>query len=973
MSRRLGEKIWREFLTWRCREAPVRRSLARRAYPHPADRPAVEPGRLRVAAVQVKIRGFGGPDEYAGAMYRALLPAIEAGAQLVAFPEEIATGLLGLLPGFGRLLESGSIEEALAPGLKVADVFAFADPAVRRVYHATFSELARRAGVWVAAGSANLVGEDGRVYNEARLYGPDGALAGRQRKVNLMGMERDWGLAGGDRFEAFDLESTRVAIPVCNEAGYWETFRLLALDGVEVVVVPQADTDEYNPWNHLRGAWGRVQESPVYAVVSCMVGEMAGIRLTGKSGVLAPLQLSPGGDGVLARVDDARGEGMAVADLDLAALRVYRRESGVLAGLRPDVYARYLPRLYGGVPMAGGKILTVPEELREPRISFPTGNEYVSLPLIGPGAGAIDRPNCLSMAAMGLLEFAGLPDEPFLRPTVAVDGRPLSLAVCSWERLGYWLPRFRVTDPERGLAVQGTIFAPPGHKGFVYVLEARSDGKVESSFELGLEGCWGGTLQTVYTSRPVSGERALWLDRWTGAPVLEIRAGLGLAALGFAASHPLTVCEAGGGEPARFRMGVTLPGPRASVAFYVGVNREADGARTTAVDLARRGWESLLEQSLDWLDGRAGELADPGLTRIMNLNAFFNYFYALGETIDSEDLVMVTSRSPLYYVSAAFWARDALLWSLPGVLLVDPARARDMVVTAFTRYRRHAGVHSLYLDGSLLYPGFELDELCAYPLALERYLGATGDRGILEEPGVREGLAEVESRFWAWRHPRVDLFGTMLCPSDDPATHPYLTYGNALAWRALEFLGRVGLEAGLAPDAVRRCRETAPRVRQAVYDHLVTEGPRGPMFAWSADLEGAREIYDEPPGSLQLLAYYGFCDPTDPVYRNTVAWVHSPDNPHHYPGARFPEVGCPHADHPFVMGIFNSLLSGRAAVAREILLAAPLDGGLACESFDRETGVAKTGAAFATCAGFLAYALHQAFGREAADRESGRD
>ncbi len=637
--------------------------------------------------------------------------------------------------------------------------------------------------------------------------------------------------------------------------------------------------------------------------------------------------------------------------------------------------------------MAEGKLVTVPEDIEAPVAYFPTGNEYVSLPLVGPDAGRLDRPGCLSMAAVGLVEFAGSGAQPFLQPVVALDGHPLALEGCSWERLGHWLPRFRLRHEARRVMVQGTVFAPPGHKGFVYLLEAWVEGPGERTFQLGLEGCWGSTLQTVYTSRPVHGRHALRRDRWSRGPVLEVRAGTALAALGFACSHPLTTCEwwqsgapgdaelevPSDGPPVGFRIGVTVPGPRASVAFYVGVNREGDGARTTAVDLARRGWQALLTESLGWLDARARELPDPGLTRLMNLNAFFNYFYALGETIDTEELVLVTSRSPLYYVSAAFWARDALLWSLPGVLLVDPGQARRMVVTAFTRYRRHAGIHSLYLDGSLLYPGFELDELCAYPLALERYLASTGDLSILAEPGVRQGLAHCESLFWPRRHPEIDLFETMLAPSDDPVTYPYLTYDNALAWRALRFMGSMGAEAGLTQEAVRRCRETAPRVRQAIYDHLVADGPFGPMFAWAADLAGSREIYDEPPGSLQLLAYYGFCDPADPIYRNTARWVHSPHNPHHYPDARFPEVGCPHADHPFVMGIFNSLLSGRAEVARQILLRAPLDGGLACESFDRHTGVVRTGAAFATCAGFLAYAIHKALRPGVANPVFGRD
>ena len=43
----------------------------------------------------------------------------------------------------------------------------------------------------------------------------------------------------------------------------------------------------------------------------------------------------------------------------------------------------------------------------------------------------------------------------------------------------------------------------------------------------------------------------------------------------------------------------------------------------------------------------------------------------------------------------------------------------------------------------------------------------------------------------------------------------------------------------------------------------------------------------------------------------------------------------------------------------EILRAIPLDGGLACETFDPETRLPMTGRHFATCAGFLGYAIQE--------------
>ncbi len=116
------------------------------------------------------------------------------------------------------------------------------------------------------------------------------------------------------------------------------------------------------------------------------------------------------------------------------------------------------------------------------------------------------------------------------------------------------------------------------------------------------------------------------------------------------------------------------------------------------------------------------------------------------------DIVLVTSRSPRYYVSVVFWSRDAFLWSFPGVLLLDAERAREQVLAGFGRYLRNAAEHSLYIDGTMLYPGFELDELCAPLLALEQYVLATDDYTVLEEVGpggggrVIDGVAYLERR-----------------------------------------------------------------------------------------------------------------------------------------------------------------------------------------------------------------------------------
>ena len=646
------------------------------------------------------------------------------------------------------------------------------------------------------------------------------------------------------------------------------------------------------------------------------------------------------------------------------------------------------------------RLLTTPEIIRDHVACLPTGNDYVSLPTIRPEDGGVERFGVLHRGCVSLLEVCGPAPaskrpgaESLLAPFLSVDGEEQALAgALGWERVGCWLPRFSWTSPDGSLRLEGTIFAPLGVKGFVYVLRvqrSRGEGALRLSF--GLRGQWGDTLQTVFSSARVQGTHRVYRDRWTAGPVFEVRPGPALVgwavlvrpapdrcgwAAGSAETSPSQDEElaVAAGTPIRYHFARDVElasGAAAELALYVGVNREGDGARTTAIDLARSGHTALLASTTRWLESRAQALPRlpaaerPRVETVATLNLLFNRFFAFGRCLDTEELACVTSRSPLYYVSAAFWARDSLLWSLPALLRVEPELAREVLLLCYTRHLRNAGVHALYLDGTVLYPGFELDELCAYVVGLGHYLEVTGDAALLAEAPIARGLHQIEEKLLARRHGETWLFETFLYPSDDPAVLPYLTYDTALAARALDLLGDFA-ERGLWPRSrvATPHRELAGLVRRAIHERLVVDGPFGPMFAWSTDLGDPprHRLYDEPPGSLQLLWHYGLCSADDPVYQSTRRWIHSPENPYWYGDGRLVETGCPHAEHPFVMSLFNSLLSGREEQAKEILLRAPLDGGLACESFDRDSGEVRTGAAFATCAGFLGYALGRAFG-----------
>lgn len=192
------------------------------------------------------------------------------------------------------------------------------------------------------------------------------------------------------------------------------------------------------------------------------------------------------------------------------------------------------------------------------------------------------------------------------------------------------------------------------------------------------------------------------------------------------------------------------PGESCAATVWWGFGYEEVSAATSAKEMLRQGWQTELDRTLAWLVRRSADLGDEALTRWYNTNLFFCIHFSTGVTLDTEELVLVTSRSPRYYVSAAYWDRDSLLWSFPAILGADPTLARRMLDHVFGRQRRNLGVHSRFIDGTVLEPGFELDELMAPVLALERYVAATGDRAVLQKENVRQGVEEILGKLAAW-------------------------------------------------------------------------------------------------------------------------------------------------------------------------------------------------------------------------------
>jgi meiotically up-regulated gene 157 (Mug157) protein len=594
---------------------------------------------------------------------------------------------------------------------------------------------------------------------------------------------------------------------------------------------------------------------------------------------------------------------------------------------------------------------------------IPTGNEYVSLPELNQETGEIHSISFLSMKRKGMLLITGLEDQPFIKPFITGDASNLTFTDYSLEK--YWIPTLNGSF-ENGV-FNMTVLTPLEEKGFIlrFKFKAHSDLNIST----GLDITFGNIINCINESKPLRGKSFCYKSPWNDNLIFDFDCGgpeFSFAPMtNFPCSTSFTestisitdsrtgITDSKNIIKARLSTDLKLRADEEQeLVFYFGLGYEEVSAATSAKEMLRQSYQTELDRTASWLSNRIIEMKSPKLSRIFNQNLFFCIFYSTGLTFDTEERILTTSRSPRYYVSAAYWDRDSMLWSFPAILDVDPVLAREALTHVFRRQSQNIGTHSRYINGSILEPGFELDELVAPVIALYNYIKKTNDQDFLQKPFVKDSIDLIIRKLGSRRDYKTRLYSTFLQPTDDEINYPYLCYDNVLVWKALNCLSE------LYPEKASTLSPEAMLLKESILKNFTfTDKDGNSYFGWSIDLKGNHDIYDEPPGSLQLLNYYGFCESDDQTWLNTVRMIRSKDYKYSFSNSPIAEIGCPHAPYPWVLSLCNSLLCGYADKALKELELLEMDNGIACESIDPNDGHSMTGDAFATCAGFLCHSI----------------
>ena len=285
--------------------------------------------------------------------------------------------------------------------------------------------------------------------------------------------------------------------------------------------------------------------------------------------------------------------------------------------------------------------------------------------------------------------------------------------------------------------------------------------------------------------------------------------------------------------------------------------------------LDRSGAEGIITQTAEWCRQRTRTTGQTDLDFLMNRNFLFTALYAWGRTIDTERMIGVTSRSPRYYVSAAYWDRDAMLWSFPGLLDIDKNLAREALDYALTTQLRNAGVHSRFIDGVVLEDGFELDEAVAPILATAAFVKETGDDAFLASH--RSALITLRDRLLERSDAGTGLYSTLQDPQDEYQKLPFLTYDNVLTWKAMLELAEL-FERLQDSASAHQLSDRANALRKSIMKYAISggaPGASGPIFVCTTN--GKKSTFaDIPPGSLMDSRLWGSspkmilysCEPT---------------------------------------------------------------------------------------------------------------
>ena len=236
---------------------------------------------------------------------------VERGADLIAFPENV--NFMGR--GYRRQAEK-------IPG----ETSAF------------FCAQAKEHGVWLVTGSFPEFDESGKPKNTLLVISPDGEIICKYSKIHLFDVSladgSSWkesdSATPGDEIVLVDTDFGRIGLAICYDLRFPEMFRLMAMHGADVIILPASFTMQTGKdhWEIMLRA--RAMENGVYIAAPNQIGNKSNMIALGKSMIVDPW------GHVIAGAGNRACSFMAEIDTDYA--KSIREQLPLLQNRRTDLY-----------------------------------------------------------------------------------------------------------------------------------------------------------------------------------------------------------------------------------------------------------------------------------------------------------------------------------------------------------------------------------------------------------------------------------------------------------------------------------------------------------------------------------------------------------------------------------------------------------------------------------------------------------
>lgn len=199
--------------------------------------------------------------------------------------------------------------------------------------------LAKELGITLFAGSIPEK-EDGHIYNSCFVFGPDGSLLGRHRKMHLFDVDVKNGisfkesnvLTAGDDITVAETPFGPVGAAICFDVRFPEPFRIMADRGAKLMVIPAAFNMTTGPMHWELALRSRAVDNQCYIAACSSARDMnAKYFAWGHSCIIDPW------GNIVSGLDEKPG--IAAAEIDTRVVSEVREQLPILSARRQELYS----------------------------------------------------------------------------------------------------------------------------------------------------------------------------------------------------------------------------------------------------------------------------------------------------------------------------------------------------------------------------------------------------------------------------------------------------------------------------------------------------------------------------------------------------------------------------------------------------------------------------------------------------------